>query len=305
VPRTETDIRASVGRLENPSHRIADRLFWLHAAITGLDESGADGPEALRVPLKKAAWEHDQALNALFRMYTSATISDDPAVWTEPLLAWRNTVESEDYWKLSSVLDQLGAFEPAASPEEFKALRGTAMIMAVEPLLMIARQAVACDDRKQLEAVLRVLRDLSVTGDWTSTGRQEVLAPLVSAVLDFCRDNREKFGKKIVRKADTARENRRLCDDALRQFRSEVEPSLANLRTVLPKGDAEELWAREAVARCLSDIAIDFTWADRYIESEELFKEALSLAEQFRLHHQRGMYPQIEGQSYSLVGWIP
>jgi len=276
VPRSEIDIRASLGRIENPAQRIVDRLFWLHTTTTRLEESHADD---LRVPLKKAAWEHDQALNALFRTYTSATLSDNPSLWTEPLLAWRNTIESEDYWKLSSVLDQLGAFEPAASAEEFRTLRSSAMMMAVEPLLMFARQAVASDDRKQLKAVLRVLSDLSLTGDWTSMARQEVLAPLVGTVLDICQDNREKFGKKIIRKAESATENRPLCDDGLRHFRSEVEPSLTNLYTVLPKGDAEERRAREEVARCLSDIAIDFTWADRYIESEELFKDALSLAE--------------------------
>jgi hypothetical protein len=30
LPRTETDIRAAVGRLGNPAQRLADRLFWFH-----------------------------------------------------------------------------------------------------------------------------------------------------------------------------------------------------------------------------------------------------------------------------------
>ena len=28
IPRTEADIRAGIGRLENPLQRITDRLFW-------------------------------------------------------------------------------------------------------------------------------------------------------------------------------------------------------------------------------------------------------------------------------------
>ena len=31
IPRTEADIRVATGRLENPTQRILDRLFWLHS----------------------------------------------------------------------------------------------------------------------------------------------------------------------------------------------------------------------------------------------------------------------------------
>ena len=30
VSRTEPDIRAAIGRLENPTQRLSDRLFWFH-----------------------------------------------------------------------------------------------------------------------------------------------------------------------------------------------------------------------------------------------------------------------------------
>jgi hypothetical protein len=265
-----------VGRLENPSLRIADRLFWLHSAINTPDTNIATD---FRAPLKKAAWEHDQALRGLFTVYTSTKLEGDLQIWTVPLKKWQATIDSDDYWKLNVVLDQLGTFEPSATEDEIKALRAAAMMMASEPLLMLARHAVASGDRKQLEASLGILLAFSDTGDWAKAARREILDPILSSVAEKCRLNRQNFGKQIVRQSDSATANRQICDDALRNFRTEVETSFANLQSVVTKGDAEELEAREAFATCLSDIAIDFTWADRYTESEELFKEALSLAE--------------------------
>ncbi len=276
IRRSESDIRSAVGRLENPSQRIADRLFWLHSA-TERPDANASGDS--REPLKKAAWDHDQALEGLFRLYCSTSLSDDPSAWSNALRKWHDCVGSDDYWKLGSVLERLGTFEPSATADEFRVLRGNAMLMAGEPLLIIARQAVADDDRKELQGALRILRDLVDTGNWTASARKDILAPVVSSVLDGCRQNRENFGKRIVRKPEAVAENHPLCDDALRHFRTEIEPSLERLHGIVARGKEDESLAREDAARCLSDIAIDFTWADRYIESEELFKEALSLAE--------------------------
>ena len=37
MSRTETDIRAAIGRLENPTQRLSDRLFWFHLAPESRD----------------------------------------------------------------------------------------------------------------------------------------------------------------------------------------------------------------------------------------------------------------------------
>jgi hypothetical protein len=179
IHRSESNIRSALGRLENPSHRIADRLFWLHSATERPD---ANASEDFREPLKKAAWDHDQALEGLFRLYSSTSLSDDPSAWSNALRKWNDCVTSDDYWKLSSVLEQLGTFEPSASADEIRALRGNAMLMASEPLLIIARQAIADDDRKELEAAIQILRDLISTGNWTAAARKDIMAPVVAIV---------------------------------------------------------------------------------------------------------------------------
>jgi len=173
VRRSESDIRSAVGRLENPSHRIADRLFWLHSTTERPDASDVGD---IREPLKKSSYEHDQALESLFRVYSSTSLSNDHSAWTDALRRWHTCVESEDYWKLSSVLEHLGAFEPTANADESRLLRGNAMLMASEPLLIIARQAVADNDL----VLIAVLYGMA-TPNSSATSQSSIYQPTASS----------------------------------------------------------------------------------------------------------------------------
>jgi hypothetical protein len=277
VSRTESDLRSAIGRLENPSYRIADRLFWFHSSA---DDSPAEvDPDHAREPLKKAGRDHDLSLRFLFSLYSSTTSIPDRSAWTDALRTWQISISSEDYWKFTSVIEQLGGFEPSANTDEIRLLRSNALLLAAEPLLMMARQAVVDGEGQAIEAAILILNDLSDTGAWTAAARKDILAPFMASLLDKCRENRDDFGKRVVRRDDAAAENTELCDDLFRHFRTDVEPTFDNLKRYVARGSEDEVQAREAVASCLSDIATNFTWADRYIESEALFKDALLMAE--------------------------
>ena len=276
VPRTESDIRSAVGRLDNPAHRIADRLFWFHSVTDGSAPTDSDHA---REPLKKAGWDHDLSLKFLFSLYSSTTVITDSSAWTDALRTWYASISSEDYWKFTSVIEQLAGFEPAASAEEVRLLRSNAMLMATEPLLMKARQAVADGNSQAIEATTLILSNLSDTGSWTAGARKEILAPFTAGLHEKCRKSKDDFGTRIIRSDDAAEQNKEPCDDLLRYFRTDVEPAFASLRKYVVKGSEDDVQAHEAVATCLSDIGTNFTWADRFIESEALFKEALLLAE--------------------------
>lgn len=277
VSRTESALRSAIGRLENPSHRIADRLFWFHSSA---DDSPVEvDPDHAREPLKKAGRDHDLSLRFLFSLYSNPTSIPDRSAWTDALRTWQISISSEDYWKFTYVIEQLGGFEPAANTDEIRLLRSNALLMAAEPLMMMARQAVVDGEEQAIEVAIEILNDLSDTGAWTAAARKDILAPFVASLLDKCRENREDLGKRIVRRDDAVAENTKLCDDLLRHFRTNVEPTFDNLKRFIARGSEEEVQAREAVASCLSDLATNFTWADRYIESEALFKDALLMAE--------------------------
>ena len=279
IHRAEPDIRAAVGRLENPAHRIADRLFWLHNSTVTVASATTNPDADLRVPLKKAASDHDEALQSLFGVLCSEHSQVNIGSWITALRGWHQALSSEEYWKLSSYLDQLGGFEPAASIAEFAALRVNAVSLAAESLLMSARQAAAQGDIGRLTTILNGLTESEDTGDWTIAARQEILAPAVTHVRDACGQNRKDFGSKVSRLHDAAEENIVPCRDVLSHYREHVEPALASLRLLLPNGSEEVELAREEVARCLSQIAQDFTWADEFVVAEDLLNEALRLGE--------------------------
>src|ERR1039458_5855194 len=44
IPRTEADIRAAIGRLENPVQRLSDRLFWFYLTPQSRDAKVPEGP---------------------------------------------------------------------------------------------------------------------------------------------------------------------------------------------------------------------------------------------------------------------
>ena len=233
----------------------------------------------IRAPLRQAASRHDDALNALLRVYQTERIPQDPESWSNTFRAWHTVVLSTEYWRLSRTLDEFGSFEPVATEGEFEALRRSAMLRAVEPLLSASREALIEEDEESLKSAVRILSALSDTGDWVETARVEIFQPFTEAIDRACTENREIFGVKVVRTDESAQANIQLCNDLLQHYREAVETSLARLRRVAERDQSEERTARENVARCLSRIGGAFTWADRYVESEALFQEALSLAE--------------------------
>ena len=64
ISRTEADIRAAIGRLENPTQRLSDRLFWFHLPLAFGDAKSPVRPSEL----DGAAWSHDEALRGLFHI---------------------------------------------------------------------------------------------------------------------------------------------------------------------------------------------------------------------------------------------
>ena len=276
LARTELSIRASLGRIESPASRIFDRLFWFHRTPS---EVIAQSDDDLRAPLRQAASRHDDALHALLGLYQTKRIPEDPESWSNAFRAWHTVILSTEYWRLSKTLDEFGSFEPPASEGEYEALRHSAMLRAAEPLLTASREALTEQDDESLKAADRILGTLSDTGDWVQTARAELFQPFAEAIDHACKDNREIFGIRVIRTDQSAEANIQPCNDLLQHFRETVQPSLARLQRVAGRDQSEERTARENVARCLSSIAGAFTWSDRFVDSETLFQEALSLAD--------------------------
>lgn len=271
IPRTEADIRLATGRLENPTQRICDRVFWLHS----IDTTVSARPGGLDTVL----WNHDQALRAIFAAFGTGFDEAGIWAWARALRAWHQVVSDDDYWTRVLNLEHLGGFEPAAFPSEIEELRYKAVELAAESLIMAGRDAVVRNDAAVVRLILFTLEQMADTGLWVSTAQQDIASPAIESFRKLCRTVREDFSSRVIREQDMAKQNKSVCAAEIARYRKDVEPELHRIIQLLPPGYEGALEAREEAALLLSAIATDYTWADDFITSETLREEALKLAE--------------------------
>ena len=273
--RTEVDIRAAIGRLENPTQRLSDRLFWFHlppelrGAKAPTRPSESDG----------AVWGHDEALRGLFSAFEAGFDDVGVPVWVRALRAWHQVVSDDDYWVHVVELEQRGAFEPAAFPSEIDALRYEAVDLAAEPLVVAGRDALARDDTSTVRRILAALEELAATGPWAAIAQHDIASPALERFRVPCRAVHEEYGSKIVREQGAGEGNKSTCDAELKRFRADIEQELQKVIQLLPPDHQAVQESREEAALCLTGIATDYTWADDFVTSEKLHEEALRLAQ--------------------------
>ena len=271
IPRTEAGIRVATGRLENPTQRIFDRLFWLHS----IDSAVSVRPGGLDTAL----WNHDQALRAIFAAFETGFDEAGIWAWARALRAWHQVVSDEGYWTRSLEFENTGGFEPGAFPSEIDELHYKAVELAAEPLVMAGRDALVRNDAAVVRLVLFTLDQLADTGLWVSAAQQDIASPAIESFRKLCRTVRDDFSSRVVREQDKAKQNKSVCAAEIARYRKDVEPELNRIIQLLPPGYEGALEAREEAALLLSAIATDYTWADDFITSETLREEALKLAE--------------------------
>lgn len=222
IPHTEANIRAAIGRLENPVQRLSDRLFWFHLPSESRDvkapalRSESDGPE----------WDHDDALRNIFATLEAGFDNVGVPLWIRALRAWNQVVSNDDYWAHTAELEQRGAFEPAALPCEIDALRQEAVGLAAEPLVVAGRDALARDDVSTVRRILAAMEELADTGPWAAVAQDDIASPAVERFRALCRAVQEELGSKIVREQNSGDRNKSVCDA---EFVLSRRPSIGSL----------------------------------------------------------------------------
>jgi hypothetical protein len=274
VPRAEADIRAAIGRIENPTQRLSDRLFWFHLPTESRNA------RALARPSQPdgAALDHDEALRGLFASFEAGFDDVGVPAWVRALRAWHQVISDDDYWVHIVELEQRGTFEPAAFPSEIDTLRDEAVGLAAEPLVVGGRDALARDDTSTVRRILAALETLADTGPWVAIAQHDIASPAVERFRALCRAVQDEFGSRIVREQDAGERNKSVCDAELKRFRTVIVPGLDKVIQLVLADHQAAQESREEAALCLSKIATDYTWADDFITSEKLREEALRLA---------------------------
>jgi hypothetical protein len=265
--RNEANIRAAVGRLENPAQRLQDRLFWFNGGASG---EGMPGDPAIA---------HDAALQKLIGAAQAGLTNSAIDLWAEALMAWNAALADEAFWDWFEGAEIEADFEPPALPSEVDALRGGAILLAGAPLISLGRTALASGDVGLAAGIAACLDSLSSTGAWATAAVSELCEPTLVDMLARCKDVREAIDASIIREPNQAAHNAGPCAAVLLRLRNEVTPGLDFLQSLAPRDSDALLRARGAAAQCLECIAAATTWADDYVTADQLYREASSLAE--------------------------
>ncbi len=269
LSRTEATIRMALGRVQNPQHRIRDRLFWFHASPTTSSATDAH-PGTIS--------DHDAALLSLLTAMSNDPVGEGARGWLAAIRAFAELASRDDYWLLCSQLEERCEFEPRALPSEINALRNDAVRLAAEGYLMAVRDALSREDTSRARLMLEALFQLRDTGPWAVRAIEELTAPSTDAVRVHCDEVRKSFISKVSQARDAASANALICADALKYYRAHVQPALAKVAELLGSDDERYANARQEAAIVLVQIAVSFSWADDAVRSEELTREALEFA---------------------------
>lgn len=280
VPRTESDIRAALGKLESPTERLKARLFWFHSSLRpGGISSETDTSENPSSPLKQATAKHDQALCRLYEALMSTSNDSAIPTWVSVLREWYQATSSDEYRRLNATLENLGAFEPPALASEIEDLQKEAMLLGAEPLVVRGRDAIAAGDFQSARSILIILNELQDTGVWSTLAHSEIVSPAIRKFNSTCDDTRKQFSDRIIRTNDAAEQNKPICNEEIRHFRREVFPVFEELVSMLPADHDDLISVREEVVKLIGEIANHCTWADQFILADGLLREASQLGE--------------------------
>lgn len=267
--RSVVDLRMALGRIQNPSQRLRDRLFWFQAQqpFARVSDSETD-----------VAKSHDRALHSLVRAMRADPDDAGMQAWHDAMRSWHASVGCDDYWELFSQWEEQGAFEPAALRSEVEALRHEAVQLAAEGLLMRARAAYVAEDLASLRRIALTLMELETTGRWAERAVADLAAAPAAELQSACERAVAEFTSKIDRSSGKRKANARLCKAANEHFRSQVEPALARVLSFVPLLHPVAVSCREEAALCLASMAADETWAEHFERACALQQEAVAMA---------------------------
>lgn len=269
LSRSETALREAIGRIENPTLRLRDRLFWFHEAVQDASPSPT---------LTAIESEHDEALHALFA--SLAVDLRNTSVWVTALRQWHLRVVSQpDYWARILHIEEQGGFEPIAHASELSTLRKNAVAFAAEPIEIAAREALAQGDLASVQLAFAALGQLHDTGTWAAASRRELISPLMERFRDACHTLKTELRPHMVYKTEAAEQNLPICVDQLTICRNQIEPATKTLLAILPPEDEDARVLRSEASGELHRIAIDYTWANDFALAEDLCTEAIALAQ--------------------------
>ena len=202
VGRTESDVRAAVGRLSEPVQRARERLFWFHGRLTDAPAStvaelslavdallrGAptqvDDADGVGVTGEAAAALHDAALLALAGLVRLDPLLGHTGEWARAFALWRRVFACEGFWSLLVVADLKGDYEQPVTFGEVAGLRLRAPREVSAHVAGRARDAARRGDLRAAARALELLRGAGLPAALLREYEQEAVGPVEDALTE-------------------------------------------------------------------------------------------------------------------------
>jgi hypothetical protein len=177
-----------------------------------------------------------------------------------------------------SAIEERGDFEPPALPSDVSLLREAAFDLVRDELTTTAHDSMSRQEVAPVAHLFKKLKENASTEYWFESTCEAIVLPTTSKLEYLCDEIRTECGTGVTREDGEERSNLEACRRATDRYRREVGPLLS---TLLQLGVDDQHWFRtskEVAARCLQSLAVNFTWADAFDQSEKLYLEAKALA---------------------------
>ncbi|MBC7933153.1 MAG: hypothetical protein H7Z38_21530 [Rubrivivax sp.] len=277
VSRTESDVRAALGRLAEPSGRAFERLFWFHTALNPRPASSvAELRAAVDALLSddSPAARHDAALLMLAGLLRLDPVHEEADAWAWALKLWRETVEREEFWSQFVAADLSGEFEQSVTFGEVRRLRLRTPRLASAPVAEGAKNATLRGDLHSCARAFLLLRGGGLPAALLEEYERDILGPAEDRLEQVCNAAFSSsalaagFGESAASRYNIVWSN----------FESAVKPQL---RDFVEMGGAESHYVRRALEHAsdkLRELADRYRSMGLHQQSAMLLLEARALA---------------------------
>ncbi len=277
VEQDERSIADALGRLSNPDQRLKEKLFWVSQTdlfLSGIPTRGIRVSIQSLSESKFAESEHDAAVLALISCVSADPKIQEPERWKTMLRLWVATSASDAFWAFFIANEQAGQFEPSSDDRDFDRVQDETLSLALEPVAELIRDAISQREFDRARRGLDLIRNASLTPALVQSVEEAVLGPYENSFAQICKDiARACWGG--IKRSDASREaNVQPCSGAASRWKQEVKPRFHDFVAMAGADSPAGIRAVEECAEFLTSLANAHTWANQWIQAEELLDEA-------------------------------
>jgi hypothetical protein len=278
---------AAANRLQDPQIRSSERLYWFKSfnsrPIKFLTDRYRTLNDYLSIFYKVARVSDSIPILQLYELSILGLIYlsiDD--YYVECITAWVDVynvvlfiLNHEEFWQQLQAIENKGKFSRTIY-HSAENLKSDAIKNILQPLVTLSNKHLANRVTSGTN-ILYIMNKLSLAADIKKSIFDNIIDQIEDDLKCLCEKIIHDCSKNIVRGENLLESdiesNQELCDNALYLFKSNIEP-LYKIHNYHTKNSTRNKRLSEIIAKFYYSLAINYTWADDYVATEELLLEA-------------------------------